>query len=643
MMLVSAAVCFALSSAARADELARAAKLGKKIANITFGDIAGKTANVYDFQAKKAIVVVFLNFDCPNCTGYTPALAELCRAYRDKGVAFLGLCPSDDEDAETVRKKAAEYSLGFPVYKDDKLIAVKALEATTTPEAFILDQNFVMRYRGRIDDRYSARLKKNLKVSSHDLRNALEELLAGKVVSTPVTQAIGCPIFPEKTVKKDSQVTYYRDVLPILQNHCQVCHRPGQAGPFSLTTHQQAVKWSTDIKQYTQSRAMPPWKIVEGVGFNNERRLSHAEIATLAEWVDGGTPAGDPTDAPKRKEFAEDWMLGKPDLIVSPKEDFILGPSGPDLFHCYTLPTSLPADKYVVAIEVKPGNRRVVHHTLNFIDTTGQARRLEDRAHKEERSGDTETRRRCENDFDRGPGYTVAMGIGFLPRSGLGGWAPGQQAQQLPEGYGWLLPKGADVVLQVHYHRDGRVEKDRTQIGLYFAKQADGMKQYKAGAIAGQFFAIPAGDDHFVVKGSAGVLQDCELHTIMPHMHLLGRQIKVTLKRGHGGPIQLLLNIEDWDYNWQETYFLKTPLKLKAGDTLELEAVYDNSDKNPNNPNHPPRAVTFGQQSTNEMCFAFLGATSDGPGRFPFQRANLLLRLASEQKDETNQLEEKNP
>jgi hypothetical protein len=636
MMLATAVAYFALSCNALADDSPTTAKLGTKIANVTFGGVASKTASLYDFNANKAVVVVVLNFDCPNSTGYTPALAELCRTYRDKGVAFFGLCPSDDEDATTIEKKATEYTLGFPVYKDDKLIAVKALEATTTPEAFVLDQNFVMRYRGRIDDRYSARLKENLKVSSYDLRNALEELLAGKVVSRPVTQAIGCPIFAEKTVKKDSQVTYYRDVLPILQNHCQVCHRPGQAGPFSLMTYKQAVKWSTDIKQYTQSRAMPPWKITDGVAFHNERRLSHAEMATLAGWVDGGTPAGDPKDAPKLKEFAEDWMLGKPDLVVSPKEDFILGPSGPDLFHCYTLPTSLPEDKYVIAIEVKPGNRRVVHHTLNFIDTTGQARRLEGQAHQKE-NGITE------KDFDRGPGYTVAMGIGFLPRAGLGGWAPGQMAHQLPEGYGWLLPKGADVVLQVHYHRNGRVEKDRTQIGLYFAKKADGMKPYKGGAIAGQFFAIPADNDHFVVKGSAGVLQDCELHTIMPHMHLLGRQIKVTLKRANGSPVQLLLNIEDWDYNWQETYFLKAPLKLRAGDTLEIEAVYDNSDKNPNNPNHPPRAVTFGQQSTNEMCFAFLGATSDGPGRFPFQRSNLLLRIASEQKDEANQVKPEKP
>src|SRR5262249_31317430 len=152
---------------------------------------------------------------------------------------------------------------GFPVYKDDKRAAVNALGATTTPEVFVLDRDFVLRYRGRIDDAYSARLKKNSKITSHDLKNALDELLAGKTVSTPVTKPFGCPSPTDQVAKSDGHVTYYRDVLPILQENCQACHRPGEVGPFSLMTYKQAVQWSTDIKRYTQSRAMPPWKITE--------------------------------------------------------------------------------------------------------------------------------------------------------------------------------------------------------------------------------------------------------------------------------------------------------------------------------------------------------------------------------------------
>jgi peroxiredoxin len=619
-LLVAGAACLALG-AARAAADAAGAKLGTKIADVTFKDAAGKPVGLHDLAGKKATVVIVLSFDCPNSTGYSPTLADMARTYGDKGVVFVGVCPSDDEDAALVAKKAGEYKLGFPVYKDDKAAATLALKAEATPEAFVLDHNCVLRYRGRIDDAYSARLKKNLQVSSHDLKRALDELLAGKPVSTPLTKAVGCPVFAERDVKKDGAVTYYRDVLPILQNNCQSCHRPGEVGPFSLLTYKQAVSWASDIKEYTKSRQMPPWKIVEGIPFHNERKLTEREVATLAAWADGGTPQGDPKDAPKPKEFVDGWMLGKPDLVLQPKEDFFLGPGGLDLFRVFVLPTGLSEDKYIVAVEVKPGNPRVVHHTLNFVDTAGRGRELETEGQAEEKD-------KTDKDFDRGPGYSVAMGLGrrFLPRSGIGGWAPGQLARKMPDGYGWLLPKGSDVVMQVHYHRDGRVERDRTQIGLYFAKKNEGMKPFKGGVIAGQLIFIPQGDEHFVVKGTAPVVQDCTLHSVMPHMHLIGKEIKVTLKPAGGGTPTTLLAIKDWDYNWQETYFLKEPLKLKAGDALEVEAVYDNSGKNANNPNNPPKIVTFGEQTTNEMCFVFLGATSDGPGRSPFGRPNLLGR-----------------
>ncbi len=628
LLLIAVAACLAADMARAGDEPG-GAKLGTKIADVTFKDAAGKPSALYDRAGKKAVVVIVLSFDCPNSTDYSPTLADLARSYADKGVAFLGVCVGDDEDAASVARKAGEYKLGFPVYRDDKGAAVEALKAGHTPEAFVLDHNFVLRYRGRIDDAYSARLKKSRAVTRHDLKDALDEVLAGKPVSRPLTQAVGCPVHAARDVKTDGRVTYYRDVLPILQENCQACHRPGEVGPFALMTYRQAVSWAADIKDYTKSRQMPPWKIVEGVPFHNERRLSDRDVATLAAWADNGTPAGDPKDAPKPKEFVDGWMLGKPDLVLQPKEEFVLGPGGRDLFRCYVLPTNLSEDKYVVALEVKPTNPRVVHHTLNYIDSLGRGRKLEEGAQEAEKD-------RKPDEYDRGPGYSSAMGVGFVPNGGLSGWAPGQLARRLPEGYGWHLPRGSDVIMQVHYHRDGRVEKDRTQVGLYFAKETAGMRRFKGGVIQGHFpkvgllpgiagTGVPAGDAHCRVTGHVDVQEDCTLHSIMPHMHLTGKEIKVTLQPA-SGERRTLLAIKDWDYNWQETYFLKEPLKLKAGDRLEVEAVYDNSDKNPNNPNDPPRTVFVGEQTTNEMCFVFLGATSDGAGRSPFTRPNLLGR-----------------
>ncbi|MFN4258712.1 MAG: redoxin domain-containing protein [Gemmataceae bacterium] len=586
------------------------AKLGKQIDNVAFQNAAGQKFALHDHKGKKAVVVVFLSFDCPVSNSYAPVLAELAKTYAVKDVAFMGVCPCEETPAQIARH-VQDYALPFPVFADPQLKAADALKAEITPEAFVLDHNFVVRYRGRIDNGYYARLKKNARVTSHDLRDALDDLLAGKPVREPATEAIGCAIVRDgNNVSPKGQVTYYRDVLPILQANCQSCHRPGEVGPFSLLTYKQAVNWAADIQEYTQNRRMPPWKPVAGVPFHDERKLTDAEIATLAAWVEGGTPAGNPDDAPPPKEFITGWQLGKPDLVLQVPDDFQIGPSGRDVFRCFVFPTDLPEDTYVTAVEVRPGNSRVVHHTLHFVDTTGTARRLE----RQEQERDKDPK-----ELDSGPGYSVSMGVGFVPRGAMGGWAPGQVPRHLPEGTGYYLPKGADVVMQVHYHRTGRLEKDRTTIGLHLAKKPVD-KPFKGAVIPGRFLFIPPNEANFRVEGVTWIDRDCELHSIMPHMHMLGKKIKVTMTPPDGKP-QTLIAIEEWDYNWQETYFFKKPIAIQAGTRFDVEAFYDNTADNPNNPFHPPRYVKFGQQTDDEMCFVFLGGTTDGtPGRIPQRR-----------------------
>ncbi len=591
-------------------------KLNKPIENVTFKNADGKAVALHDLKDKKAIVVVFLSFECPVSNSYAPVLAELHKAYAEKGVAFLAVNSTDDLDAAGVAKQAAEFKLPFPVLKDADHQAADALKATVASEAFVLDHNFVMRYRGRIDNAYSARLKKNAQVTKHDLKAALDDLLAGKDVAEPATQAVGCPVVREKSAKPTAKVNYYRDVLPILQANCQECHRSGEVGPFSLMTYDQAVNWAGDIKDYTQSRKMPPWKPVAGPAFHNERKLTDKELETLTAWADGGTPEGDPKDAPKPREFVDGWQLGKPDLVLTVPEEMTIDAAGKDLFRCFVLPTGLTEDKYVVAVEVRPGNKRVLHHTLNFWDTTGDARKLEEKAQKAA----------TPDDKDHGPGYSSAMGIGFSPKRGatfgaLSGWAPGQVPHQLPDGTGFFLAKGSDVIIQCHYHRTGRVEKDKTSVGLYFAKKSV-TTPFQGMVIPGLFLALPAGDAHFKVKGGMEVQEDCRLYSVMPHMHMLGREVTVTVTPPEGKPYTLVA-IKDWDYNWQETYFLKEPIDLKKGTKMEVETIYDNSDKNPNNPFNPPRLVTFGEQTTNEMLFIFLGATKEGKGPIKFQPEGL--------------------
>jgi peroxiredoxin/mono/diheme cytochrome c family protein len=609
-----------LASAAQAQREQSTAYVGKKIANLAFKDENGKSRSLYDLKDKKAIVLVFYSFDCPVSTSYAQPLADMAKEFDRHGVSFIGLTINEDETPAEVAKQAAHYNLNFPVYLDGKLAAARALKAETTPECFVLDGGYVLRYRGRIDNSYSERLKKHPQVTRHDLQQVLGELLSGRPVSVPATLAIGCAI-PRADKITDSKpasqaVTYYRDVAPIIQNHCQQCHRPGEVGPFSLMTYKQAVNWADDIKSYTQKGLMPPWKAVDGPAFYNDRRLAREDIATLAAWVDGGTPEGDPHDAPAPRKFADGWQLGTPDLILSAESDFTLGPTGIDLFRCFVLPTHLTDDKYVAALEVRPSNPRIVHHTLQFIDTAGRGRTQEKR--QQDRQEPVADAHATDTTFDRGPGYTSAMGAGLGFQRDLGGWAPGQMPRYLPDNAGFLLPKGSDIVMQVHYHRNGRIEKDRTQIGLYFAKNAvsqpwrAGMLP-KAELVRMLLWRIPANAEHHLYQGDRWAGADFTLHTVMPHMHMVGKEIKVTMTPPGGQPATLIA-IKEWDYNWQETYILKEPIHVKEGTRFHVDAYYDNSSKNPNNPFQPPRDIHFGEQTFNEMCFVFLGGTAGTPG-----------------------------
>jgi mono/diheme cytochrome c family protein len=585
-------------------------KLNTKIDPLPVRDVAGKPVRLPE---AKATVIVFLSFDCPVSNSYAAPLAELAKEFAPKSVAFIGLCPCDAPAAE-VEKQVKDFKLGFPVYKDDGFAATDAFKAVTTPEVFILDRHSILRYRGRIDNGFYARLKKNPQVTSHDLKNALEDLLAGKAIRVPATPSVGCPIVRNSPPVTDrglnAAVTYHRDVAPILQAHCQSCHRAGEVGPFSLTSYKQAANWATDIKEYTRDRKMPPWKPAEAShAFADDRRLPDKDIATLAAWVDAGMPEGDPKDAPPPAKFINGWQLGPPDLVLTVPADFTIGPSGTDLFRCYALPTNQAEDKYVVAYEVRPGNRRVVHHTLNFIDTSGRGRALEqEQQDKDKNATDLP---------DHGPGYSRRMGVGFLPRSGIGGWAPGQQPHVVPDGVGFFLPKNSDMVLQVHYHRTGRVETDRTQVGLYFAKKPVDRTIEPvviSPKISNLFnFFIPPGVHEYPIKGSIWLAEDCTIYSVMPHMHLIGRHISVKMTPP-GGETETLIAIKDWDYNWQETYYFKEPMKVKAGTRFDLEGIYDNSRNNPYNPSDPPQLVRFGEQTTNEMCFGFLQTSGAKPG-----------------------------
>jgi hypothetical protein len=379
--------------------------------------------------------------------------------------------------------------------------------------------------------------------------------------------------------------TFNKDIAPVIFQNCADCHRPGEVAPFSLLDYQDVKKHAATIVKVTQRHVMPPWKAEKGFGeFHDARFLSEEQIALFKNWKEAGMPEGNAVDLPAPPKFTEGWMLGKPDLVCKPAESYTLEAEGRDVYRCFVIPSQYAEDRYVAAVEVRPGNRAIVHHVIAYLDTSGKARELDA--------------------ADSGPGYGTFGGVGFLPSGSLGGWAPGNFPRLLPDSIGVLLPKGADIVLQVHYHKTGKVETDQTRIGLYFCRGPVDKRQ-RVFPLSSRNLNIPPGDTNFTVRASLPILFDVSVHAIMPHMHLIGKEMAVvaTLPDGSTRP---LIKIPDWDFNWQNTYRFKEPVPLPRGSRVDLVARYDNSSDNARNPSHPPQWVRRGEETTNEMCIAFL-------------------------------------
>ncbi len=385
-------------------------------------------------------------------------------------------------------------------------------------------------------------------------------------------------------------VTYNKDIAPIIYSNCSGCHRAGEVAPFSLLTYADAKKRAKQIALVTGNHFMPPWKADEGKEkFTDAHQLSMDEISKLSKWVDAGAPEGDKADLPPAPKFADGWQNGEPDAVFAPTEAYNLAAEGDDVYRCFVIPTSYTEDCYVAAMEVRPGNRAVVHHVIAYLDSSGKAR--------------------DKDAADPGPGYTSFGGIGVTPSGSLGGWAPGLVPRMAPSGEGILLPKGSDIVLQVHYHKSGKPETDLTKIGIYFAKGPID-KRIRNLIVVNPLLRIPAGDADYTTSAQRRVPTDITVLSITPHMHLLGKDMNISATLPDGSE-KKLVHVNDWDFNWQMVYGLKDPIKLPAGSQVNLTASYDNSANNPVNPTTPPRNVTWGEQTTDEMCIAFLSYTVD--------------------------------
>jgi hypothetical protein len=378
-------------------------------------------------------------------------------------------------------------------------------------------------------------------------------------------------------------VTFNSHIAPIIYKNCSSCHRPGQAAPFSLLSYEDAAKRGKFIAAVTQSRLMPPWKAEPAsYPYQDERRLSNADIALIRDWVMAGMPEGDLSQKPRPPQFDSGWSLGEPDMVVEMPEPFPVPADGPDIYRNLVIPLNLPEDKWVKAIELRPSARSVVHHVLYFADDAESVRRADAR--------------------DPGPGFS-GMAFGRNAQM-LGGWALGAQSHFYPGDLAMPLKKGSDLVFQYHFHPNGKPENEKSKVGLYFAKQPPSRTMTHIGLppIFGVFAGvkIPPGVSDFRVKDSFVLPVDVEAISTGAHAHYLGKEMKLTATLPDG-QTKTLLWIKKWDFAWQDRYFFGDMVPLPKGTRLDAEVSWDNSDSNPKNPSNPPALVKWGEESQDEM------------------------------------------
>jgi hypothetical protein len=532
---------------------------------------------------RKCDVILFLSTDCPVAQRQSPSIAALVREFESKGVEFRAVFPNDLETNRGVREFLKERGIGIPFELDLGGVRARREGIGTLPAAVVLDAKGVKTYQGAILESKDPSLPHR-----EFLKEAIQRVLDGKSKGLWKTEPFGCLLMPGQAPPEASKVNYAEHIAPILNARCVECHRPGEVAPFSLLGYENARKWAPMLARRVSERKMPPWKAVPGYGeFKDANVLSELEIETIERWAESGAARGDPKKEPKAPEFDSEWALGTPDLILQPKEPYPLAAEGPDEYRHFVLKTDFKETRYVTAMAVKPGNPQVVHHVIAFLDERGQSHKLDGKDGKE--------------------GYASFGGVGFLPDGSFGGWAPGLRPQRTPENAAFELKPGATIVMQVHYHRNGKPT-------LYFAKK-EPEKVMALAWLANVWFRIPAGAKSHRVTFDYPIPADVTVYSVMPHMHLLGKSMRADVVYSNGSTKPLIL-VEDWDFNWQLNYMFKQPVRIPAGSKVRIEAVYDNSESNPNNPSKPPRDVVWGDETTDEMFLLVASYTLDG-GRAP--------------------------
>jgi hypothetical protein len=544
---------------------------------------------LYRLADAKAIVLVSMGVGCPISRAMTPALKALRDQYAKQGVEMFLVDSNLQDSREAIAAEAKEFGIDIPILMDSNQLVGEALGVTRTAEVFVITpKTWKVAYHGPVNDAADYGVQKA--ATKEFANDALAAVLAGKPAPAATQASKGCLVdFPERGKMAAKKISYVKDVAPILEAKCVACHEEGGIGPFAMTNYAMVKGFSPMIREVIRTDRMPPYNADPHVGkFSDDKSLTPAEIKTLVHWVDEGSPRGEGTDPlGAKKHVAPEWPLGKPDLVLNVPAYTIPASGVVDYQHPYAV-NPLTEGKWLRASTVKVESRQGVHHIL-----TGYM---------------SEVPKPGQQAFENKWGVSV------------GGYAVGAESEISPKNVGAYLPPGGAVGFQTHYTPFGKEVTDHSQVALYFYKDNEKPEMVMHNSvIVNNAIVLPPNDGHHLETTYLDIPHEMLLYSAFPHAHYRGASADLWL-RTPDGKEKLLLSLPRYDFSWQRAYTFADPVKVPAGSKLIAHFIYDNSKRNPNNPD-PNKTVVWGDQSWEEMFYTairyrWIGETSSKMNAF---------------------------
>lgn len=527
------------------------------IADVGLVDPRGEDVSLYRLTGDGLAVIVFLGVDCPFSDRYAPRLEEIYQEYAGRGVQFVGICSNPQDTAAEVARLARDFTLTFPVVRDRTFKAADLFKAERTPEVFLLDRQKRIRYRGRIDDQIAYGVERALP-SHQPLIVAIEQVLADQEVILPMTKTVGCFIGRAPEVTAPPEISWNSHVAEIFATHCASCHRTGGAGPFPLTRYEDTEGWGQTIREVVEERRMPPWHADPEIGdFAHANYLSEDEISQVTTWIDAGLPVGEPegTSVPAPKSSA--WQLGRePDKTIAiANTDVEIAATGPSILKTYVVDSGLESTKLVSGVELRPTNRRVVVYASVFVVPPGLARAY--------------------------PTTRELVRTSEFYSNLLCWYSPDSPPTNYPEDIAREIPANAKLVFQILYRPTGKVERDRTSVGVTWADPETALRRVRTIPIYASQITIEPGEPIHSMSKDRSIDEDVVLLSMIPRLSSHGTSVRLGYGRGRESPSQVLLDIPRFSYFWQHEYRLREPMPLAAGGQVRCEAEFIGPDMEP--------------------------------------------------------------